>query len=255
MIPKRRYVPYETSLLTYVDIRGFRELIDKKTANDIARSIRVVKEAVEPDRFRSSLPALPREQFINFSDLNIIWTPLHRKNKWPATGWVHSQIVRVVHAQSILLFDEGILLRGGITIGNVARSYGQLFGPAVVRAYDIESKIARFPRIVVGGEVLDALNTDSSLWVHDQETDVQAVKALLRRDCDGEFFVDYLRVIEEELDDRSKYPSYLDQHQEFIAFNLAQYSGNPSILQKYKWLQEYHDSTASAWKKRQKRPK
>src|SRR4051812_23378934 len=99
VMPKRRAVNYEQSLLTYVDILGFQELIIQKTANDISRSIRVVKEAVEPDRSKSSFPELPKDQFVNFSDLSIIWTPLHRKGMHPPRGWVHSQILRMVHAQ------------------------------------------------------------------------------------------------------------------------------------------------------------
>jgi hypothetical protein len=160
---------------------------------------------------------------------------------------VHSQILRMVHAQATLLFDEGILLRGGITVGDVARSYGQLFGPAVVRGYDLENKVARFPRIVVGEEVLEEMNSNSTLWVHDQETDTRALKALLRKDFDGDWFVDYLRAIEGELDDRGEYPGYLTRHEEFIEHGLAEYRQSASVLAKFKWLREYHNHTARRW--------
>ena len=156
MKSKRRSVSYERSILTYIDILGFRNLIRTKTPNDISRSIRVVREAVEPRRFKSPFPDIPAQDFLNFSDLCIIRTPLARKNSFPAQGEVHSQILHMVHVQTNLLFDEGILLRGGITVGDVARSYGQLFGPAVIRGYTLESEVARFPRVVVGEEVLDA---------------------------------------------------------------------------------------------------
>jgi hypothetical protein len=43
----------------------------------------------------------------------------------------------------------------------------------------------------------------------------------LRRDFDGEYFVDYLRGIEEELDERSEFPGVLEQHQEFIKRGLT----------------------------------
>jgi hypothetical protein len=67
MTSKRRSVSYETSLLTYIDILGFQELIRTKTANEISRSIRVVRETVEPRRFKSTFPEIPTERFLNFS--------------------------------------------------------------------------------------------------------------------------------------------------------------------------------------------
>jgi len=250
MNTKRRRVNYERSILTYIDILGFRELIATKTAGDISRSIRVVRETVEPRRFKTSIPEIAEVDFRNFSDLCIIRKPIAKKGKFPARGEVHSQILHMVHVQSTLLFDEGILLRGGITVGDVALSYGQLFGPAVIRAYALENQVARFPRIVVGTEVLEELKKNPALWVHDRDTDIKATKSLLRRDFDGEYFVDYLRVIEEELAERSQYPGLLEQHEEFIKRGLKRYKDNESILPKYKWLREYHRYTVKRWAER-----
>jgi hypothetical protein len=249
---KKRNVPYERSLLTYIDVLGFREIIRTKTPNDISRSIRIVRESVQPNRFKTAIPDLREDEYINFSDLSIIWTPLTPNGGLLRPGCVHSQILRLVHAQASPLFDEGILLRGGITVGDVARSYGQLFGPAVVRGYDLENKVARFPRIVVGEEVFDELATNPNLWVHDKETDTKELQSLLHKDFDGEWFVDYLRVIKEELDDRSEYPSHLKRHEEFIEQGLADHRQSPSILAKFKWLREYHNRTAKRWLARER---
>jgi hypothetical protein len=247
---KRRRVNYERSILTYIDMLGFRELIATKSAGDISRSIRVVREAVEPRRFKRSIPEIPEGDFCNFSDLCIIRKPITKEGRFPARGEVHSQILHMVHVQSTLLFDEGILLRGGITVGDVALSYRQLFGPAVIRGYALENQVARFPRIVVGTEVLEELKKNPALWVHDPDTDIKATKSLLRRDFDGEYFVDYLRVIEEELGERSQYPGLLEQHGQFIKTGLKRYKDNESILPKYKWLREYHRYTVKRWKER-----
>ena len=233
---KRRRVNYERSIVTYIDILGFSGLIANKSAGDISRSIRVVRETVEPRRFKSAFKEIPEADFRNFSDLCIIRKVIAKKGKFPASGEVHSQILHMVHVQTSLLIDEGTLLRGGITVGDVALSYHQLFGPAVIRGYALESQVARFPRIVVGEEVLQELKTNPALWVHDPDYDLKATRGLLRRDFDGEYFVDYLRVIEEELDDRREYPALLDQHYEFIKRGLKRYKDNASILAKYKWL-------------------
>lgn len=254
MTVSRRPVNYERSLLTYLDILGFSELIENKSAGDISRSIRVVREATEPRRFKNAIEEIPEADFRNFSDLCIIRKVIASPGKFPASGEVFSQILHVVHVQANLLFDEGILLRGGITVGDVALSYGQLFGPAVVRGYALESQVARFPRVIVGEEVLQELRTNPALVVHDAEYDLKETRRLLRRDFDGEYFVDYLRIIEQELDDRSEYSALLDKHNEFIKRGLKRYRGKPSIVAKYKWLHEYHRYTAQQWEERN-RPK
>jgi len=45
MTATRRPANYERSILTYIDILGFSEMIANKSAGDISRSIRVVREA------------------------------------------------------------------------------------------------------------------------------------------------------------------------------------------------------------------
>jgi hypothetical protein len=94
------------------------------------------------------------------------------------------------------------------------------------------------------------VKNNPALWVNDADYDLKATKTLLRRDFDGEYFVDYLRVIEEELDERSEYPALLDQHAEFIRSGLRRYKDNASILAKYKWLREYHRYTVEKWNER-----
>ncbi|MGH9434055.1 MAG: hypothetical protein ACRD3T_21205 [Terriglobia bacterium] len=78
---------------------------------------------------------------------------------------------------------------------------------------------------------------------------MKATKTLLRRDFDGEYFVDYLRVIEDELDERSEYPRLPERHEEFIKRGLKQYKDNESILPQYKWLREYHSDTVNRRKR------
>jgi hypothetical protein len=56
MNTKPRRVNYERSILPYIDILGFGELITNKSAGDISRSIRVVREAAQLKRFKSTTP-------------------------------------------------------------------------------------------------------------------------------------------------------------------------------------------------------
>jgi hypothetical protein len=59
---------------------------------------------------------------------------------------------------SILLWVEhSLIIRGGITRGNLVHiENGPLFGPAMNRAYFLESKCAKHPRVIIDPECLGA---------------------------------------------------------------------------------------------------
>jgi hypothetical protein len=50
--------------------------------------------------------------------------------------------------------ERGFLIRGGITIGQLYHSDGIVFGPALVRAVHLESKLAVYPRVIFDPESL-----------------------------------------------------------------------------------------------------
>jgi len=237
---KKRHMEYEVALVTYIDILGFRELVETKTAGDISRIIRIVKETVQPYRFKTKLERTDNENFVNFSDLSITSVPLRRRSQIPR-GRIFWQLMHLIHAQSSLIFDESIVIRGGVTVGKIAKSYGQLYGPAVVRAYELESQIARYPRIIVGREVFEELDDNAGLWVHDHDTEIEGVHSLLREGDDGQFYVDYLRVMREEL--LEHYDAFLSHHQSLIAERLERYSTNANVRFKYEWMDHYQRST------------
>jgi hypothetical protein len=54
--------------------------------------------------------------------------------------------------------------------------------PGVIDAYRIESRAAKYPRIVVDQKVLDELATNNNLWTHDRDDELNAVNRLLRKD-------------------------------------------------------------------------
>ena len=247
---KKRNIQYERCLIVYIDILGFRQKIETQSANHISRCIRMIAEAVEPGRFKSTFPKLPREHFVNFSDLCVLWFPLESERFLPPAGWLTSQILKIVHAQSWLLFDEELLIRGGITIGDIAKSYGQIFGPGLVRAYELESKHADYPRVLVDTVVLDELYRNPKLCVHDADTDVKYLNTMLHKDTDGKLFVDYLRVIADELDNPEDYPGYLAKHRDFIDRRLKEFKQPSRIREKYEWLSRYHDKTVNKMSRR-----
>jgi len=74
-------VKYEPMLVSYVDILGFGELINTKTAGEISRLLRIFNETTAPYKFknRGPIPDLPDEDQVSFSDLILTCTPLRRR--------------------------------------------------------------------------------------------------------------------------------------------------------------------------------
>jgi hypothetical protein len=170
---------------------------------------------MDPSAREQSRQGLPPEYIKNFSDLTLMSTPLRRRTR-PSLGAIFFQLLGLVHAQVDLIHQEGIVIRGAVTVGDVVKSYRQLFGPGIIDAYRIESKIANYPRIVVERRVLDEINANERLWVHDREDELKAVGGLLRQDeKDGCLYIDYLRVIRDQCEG-TEFDEFVHKHDVFI---------------------------------------
>jgi hypothetical protein len=82
-------------------------------------------------------------------------------------------------AQDMLHF--GFIVRGGITSGALVHDDRVCYGPAFIRAYELESKTAIWPRIVVDGNMLNHLVPSA------------IPESLFHVDQDGMHKLDYLR--------------------------------------------------------------
>jgi len=79
-----------------------------------------------------------------FSDSFVVSAPVDN----PAACDLLLHAIQIVHLQ--FFFRIGMLMRGGITVGNVVHERGgALFGPAMIEAYELESKHAVYSRVVV----------------------------------------------------------------------------------------------------------
>ncbi len=89
-------------------------------------------------------------------------------------------------------------LRAGIDVGIATQIYEkEVYGPALVRAFDLESRLAEYPRYVVGTELLRYLK-----WVLDQQEIsplgeiakdmARRCKQMIVQDSDGTYMLDFL---------------------------------------------------------------
>jgi hypothetical protein len=91
-----------------------------------------------------------------------------------------------------------IPLRGSIDIAWAAELHeGELYGAAVAKAYELESQVAQYPRIVVGPRAVHYLianinNSSSDIYSKFNRELAKICYGMLAQDCDGYHFVHYL---------------------------------------------------------------
>jgi len=232
-----RRVTYSPHLVTYLDILGFRTYIEQKSAGFISKIIRHWRHETKPDDEDRHYG----EDYKQFSDLVIGTCPVNSsENIKYRPGLVFLQLYRVMFAQ-VRMIENGILVRGAVTIGDLVKSYRVIYGPALIRAYELESKSAVFPRIVIDDRLLKELKLNPLLRSHDFKTEMEYLRPMLQRDDKKILFLDYLGGVLPEDPDGA--PEFLRKHKELIERGLWDFRHDSKIRAKYEWLQEYHNST------------
>lgn len=233
-------VHYSFSLITYLDVLGFRDLIERKTPGEISRVVRILKEKTKPDDKADKTHGL---KFFNFSDTAVRITPLYTPvNIKQPFGHLFFEILNLVHIQCDLVL-QNIIIRGALTAGDIVKSWGVMYGPGLVRAYELE-KEASYPRVIIDDRLFQELKRNALLRAHSYRDEWDYIKPLVRKDIDGHWFIDYLRAVETEMDfPEVDYPKLLRRHADLIAEGLIRYRLDARVVRKFKWLQKYHNST------------
>lgn len=127
-----------------------------------------------------------------FSDLIVMYQSLSKDGE--ALDICKLKFMLLSLAEVFLgMLAKGIPLRGGVDIGiAIESSDGQLYGRALSKAYDLESKVAQSIRIVVGQELVDLLGLAASDSESEFYDDAKFSQSLIKKDADGVYILDYL---------------------------------------------------------------
>ena len=151
----------ERAVVTFIDILGFKDLVEHKSDSEITETLALFRKhnTKHPSFPYKTCPSM-EENLINikiifFSDSVVRIRYASDWEKGPLTDghymfMLEKELILLAEIQSDLL-QRGILIRGGITIGEIYynEEANQLFGKAMNRAYELESNIANYPRIVI----------------------------------------------------------------------------------------------------------
>ncbi|QQS34789.1 MAG: hypothetical protein IPM56_11005 [Ignavibacteriales bacterium] len=232
---------YDISIIAYFDILGFKNIVNRgHKANDVYSILDKFRFFSKPDH---EIAKDYEQSFFNFSDCAVRTTKiLSRVNKRRPVGLLFYELIDVLHLQFELV-HKGIFIRGGLTIGEIYNKDNFIFGPGLVSAYELESKVAIYPRIVVPKELVEMVKNVPALkaFHHGVDDELEYINGLLKYDVAGFYFIDYMKASESEIEPED-YLAFLMTHKNNIKANLALYNKDDSVLPKYKWLKRYHNS-------------
>lgn len=236
-------IAYECCIVTFLDVLGFREIVRSRSACDVHKIIKQLERFARPAEIEDidEPKVMSRVVVQSVSDAivraRIFKTEYH-------DGAFFLELVDLLHAQ-IELVGLGVLVRGGVTVGEIfvgEAGDATFFGPALIRAYEIESQEAIFPRIVVGEEALAEHRSNKALRSEGNtlKYELEAIDKLLAVGEDGTRYIDYLAAAEGEFDEGS-YPDFLHRHAELIR-NGRMAASDPRVRRKFEWLARYHNA-------------
>lgn len=188
----------------------------------------------------------------HFSDSLIVHIPLRSD-----IGKFQCRAIYAVLAATATTFLSCLVhswpIRGGIDLGLAMNiEEGEIYGPALARAYRLESRVAQYPRIVIGEELVRYLQMvagQQALTKEDEANSALAARSLrlLAVDDDGCTFLDWLGN-----DIRSsfqKHPELVRNAYDFIIQESIKHkdSRNSKLGFRYTLLRNYVESRLPHW--------
>lgn len=242
----RRQTEYRDYLVTFIDIMGFKDLIEKEhegTPKPILKIIRTFKKVNAICNYRMCDDKHNKRVLVNFFSDSIV-------RRIPLSGLSDFELINVLDFEmsqltliQMALIEEGILIRGSMSIGKLFSQKEIFFGPAFHEAYECESKMAVYPVIMLSHSVERYLAQMKHL-LGGQEI-LSFYKSTIPFDCQhhGGTYLNYLYfLVNGQINVKQKQvEEFMMEHKKLIESSLNNHDHEYRIASKYRWLKKYHN--------------
>ena len=234
----------EEQLTVFIDFLGFSEAstdTDESTVSKVLELLISLSELRAEFDVQSTLQGtgktLPFEPAIStFSDNIVISYQLGPISTVIGNDEPFNLLIIMDHFNWLLTkiataaLHIGFLLRGGATIGKLYHAGGVVFGEALVEAFQIESRISIYPRVVLSHKITSRLT-----WIEQQQN--------ITRGDDGLYHFDYFRKLALiPLLPANSYPAGVDARIKHVISTIArkltefERQGKLNELAKWAWF-------------------
>jgi hypothetical protein len=249
--PTSKDVKYRRCMVSFLDILGFKNLVATSTASEVLDVLRgkatLALYSPVPMKTRGDVLQfrdVHGTRTVSFSDLLVNVTPLRNESPlYPLFDQLSSLGFR-----QFMLAKRGIFVRGGITLGEIYIDKSAVFGPALIRAYELESVIAKWPIIAIDPELVDWIGEEGVRYLQSRERTegpegllmgryfLALLNNLISTTTEPVYFLDYLRCLSYVDSTTGDLPYYLALHKQSL---VNAYRKHPHW--KYDFLAEHHN--------------
>lgn len=241
---------YKNRMVAFVDILGFKDIV-----NESKDKSQIIKEIIEAMDFAKNIKGLAElmkkanivdenenkhkidMQLTLFSDSVIISINDDKEIKTVLYNAFFNSLKKLAYA----LARKNFFLRGGITYGKLYHVENKCFGPAMNKAYALESTVANYPRIVVDKKALEEIDKLKEEYVITDKIDIIEI-------------LDYLHMkiysctsSENNKDESAEYLNSLLEIKNNVERNILKFKDrdNEKLLIKYQWYKNYYNDTVN----------
>lgn len=224
---------YEDRIIGFIDILGFRELINSTVRETIINQVELdnlisVMQLIK-DEFEQVVNAseLPTSFKITFFSDSIVFSILRSNSLSMLT------LFEILKRIQVRLISNKILLRGGIVDGKLIHHQDLILGPAMNAAYDLESKSALYPRIVIDPDIMEMFVTENKLDRPINRLKSYDFMKTFDQDLDNTYFIDYFSDVKEYIDNKDD-KEYYKQLRAVIRAGVGR--KDMGLRMKYMWM-------------------
>lgn len=235
------------SMLVFIDALGTREAMGEQEVEKLNQRFVSFREAwvrasMSAGLAPSQTPSLISDHLgvASFSDNIVTALPVP-----PGTDG-ESEFGYLVNGASwfqLLLILEGIFVRGALVRGLAWVGQDLAYGPALTSAYELESRHAVHPRIVIDRTLAEDLAT--YIGYYGGAGSPEEAQVLV--ELDGTMFINYLDIAS-DFPDVDQGLEIVERHREAVVSALFDTRGQAGIHDKYVWVARLHNHVvATRW--------
>lgn len=181
---------YQNRVCLFLDILGFSEHVKQSTdknGDQVTDKVQEIGNLLQllPIKMKSFGGSNSDRQITQFSDSIVVSFQLTDKN---AFIQLLDDIMQIV----VNFILKGYLVRGGITYGKLFHKENIVFGPAMISAYELESKIAIYPRIIFDKELVEELINNGDFALKRLFNNEVESSNFWKEDFDGKYYLNFL---------------------------------------------------------------
>ena len=247
---------------TFIQIgrESLGRVLDMRTAFDkffTAAKQGVLDLSQFPAEHRANIQAARQVEcsMYGLSDAIVISVPLGGDDEHCKAGNGIEISLLAICSLAILAFGRKVAFRGGVDVG-IATTLdgGEVYGPALVKAYSLETEVAEYPRVVVGNDLFQFLEHVTNQQARTPfgriaQENAARCKRMVVQDTDGRQMLDFLGQEVRNSAAASLLCDFVISGHDFVRteYEKFQKGGNDKLASRYFRLLQYYEARKKFW--------